>query len=1169
MRVINLKIKGLKSFEEETFIDFEKLSSKGLFGVFGETGSGKTSVLDAIIIALYGKQNGEKTNFINVNSDSAIIVLNFEVRGKITKKYRVERSFKRSENDGVRLDVARLFEVVGTEKKLIESQRKVSSKCEELIGLSLREFTKTVILPQGQFSEFLKMSNADRNKMLETLFGLEKFGESLSKKVANETNSQKNKSSNLEREIEKYQGITDEKKKELERIIDNLSGDLKNYDLFIDALKTKLVEFKEIEDLQIELHRVEDEKQELIATNLDVDDKRRKIDLNEAALRVYPTIKEFEKVCADIEEYKLEIENRKKELVQIEGAKEVNEKELKEISLKNIFVDDFKTAKIDLENLMRLNKDIKGIDESIESNEQKCAGDRKEKIEKNIKLESFKKELDCVLKQKVEIENRIEGLTCSVARRGEIESGIEKLNQIKREEENLERISEDIIEKQRNISDKEHGKISKLKDIESNNNEIKEIEESLKNLICPCTEDGLESIRVRVNELKNLYDKKATLEKELKGYSLNIEGKDSEIKIWEKQYLEEENLFVVAEKELEESKKNSLVSELKKCLHEGDSCPVCGSKVEIDITESEVNENVELLAKKANDLREKKNGTKNNIENGKARISEWKETIGLKEKELENTNRLINNEVIDKLEARLEEVKIALTDYNKKKAEYENKLSNLRVKGGSLESNLVEINKELKEIKAVLERKETELESKKDIVKVLKAELDKLYESADIKDFIAEKNLITSNEKKKELEEKTLKMLKEEERVINEKIQAYEDRVSILENNIKNIEQDISKNKGIKEAKEKEVVEKKRFLTYLNSRQPYLKFKNVEEKNKFYIEEVESFINDTEREYKRINNEKEELRSSEKIAEYSKASLEDSLNKNNSKRNDLKKEIEGLLEKYNFTDMNSVKGSLLNEGIKSGYLTTIKSFEDELAGLNKLESEKREKLKGRSVTREDVEKLKTNFDVKIEEQEKVKSEREFKRNELMKIEGLLDNANQAREEFEKSEKRRGYLEELKKVLEANAFVKYISVERLKYISLEASKTLYKISKGQYSLNVDSEGEFFIVDYRNGGKTRAVKTLSGGEVFLVSLSLSLSLSSEIQLRGASQIELFFLDEGFGTLDKSTLDIVMSSLENIPTENFKIGLISHVESLKDRVPMKLLVEKTDDGSKVVIG
>jgi len=108
------------------------------------------------------------------------------------------------------------------------------------------------------------------------------------------------------------------------------------------------------------------------------------------------------------------------------------------------------------------------------------------------------------------------------------------------------------------------------------------------------------------------------------------------------------------------------------------------------------------------------------------------------------------------------------------------------------------------------------------------------------------------------------------------------------------------------------------------------------------------------------------------------------------------------------------------------------------------------------------------------------------------------------------------------------------------------------------------------DNYNGGELRAVFTLSGGETFLVSLALALSLSAAIYAKSLRPIEFFFLDEGFGTLDEKLVDTVMDSLEKLKNTHFSIGLISHVEELKHRIDNKIIVVGAAEGgsSKIQI-
>ena len=99
MRPVSLKIKGINSFCEEQSVDFEKLTKDGVFGIVGDTGSGKSTVLDAMTIALYGELSRDTNEFINKECNTASVVFDFYVdeSGKEVF-YRAERSFKRTGN---------------------------------------------------------------------------------------------------------------------------------------------------------------------------------------------------------------------------------------------------------------------------------------------------------------------------------------------------------------------------------------------------------------------------------------------------------------------------------------------------------------------------------------------------------------------------------------------------------------------------------------------------------------------------------------------------------------------------------------------------------------------------------------------------------------------------------------------------------------------------------------------------------------------------------------------------------------------------------------------------------------------------------------------------------------------------------------------------------------
>jgi exonuclease SbcC len=146
-------------------------------------------------------------------------------------------------------------------------------------------------------------------------------------------------------------------------------------------------------------------------------------------------------------------------------------------------------------------------------------------------------------------------------------------------------------------------------------------------------------------------------------------------------------------------------------------------------------------------------------------------------------------------------------------------------------------------------------------------------------------------------------------------------------------------------------------------------------------------------------------------------------------------------------------------------------------------------------------------------------------------------------------------------LRANNFERWLLEEALDLLMDGASRILRELTGGQYDL-VHDNGEFYAVDHHDAGLRRGVRTLSGGETFQASLALALALSE--QLAGmsttAASLESIVLDEGFGTLDAATLDVVAATLENLAARGDRmVGVVTHVNALAERIPVRFLVQK----------
>ncbi len=196
-------------------------------------------------------------------------------------------------------------------------------------------------------------------------------------------------------------------------------------------------------------------------------------------------------------------------------------------------------------------------------------------------------------------------------------------------------------------------------------------------------------------------------------------------------------------------------------------------------------------------------------------------------------------------------------------------------------------------------------------------------------------------------------------------------------------------------------------------------------------------------------------------------------------------------------------------------------------------------------------------------------------------EALGDARRRLRAAEERCDERRRLAEELERVagrgrvakalgvhLSATGFGRWLQNQVLRLLVVGASERLLELSSGQYSLDLDARNEFLVVDRLNGDERRPARTLSGGETFLASLALALSLATEVashRTAGGSKLEALFLDEGFGALDPETLDVAAASIERLGADRM-VGLVTHVPELASRIPVQYQVAKTAAGSTV---
>lgn len=171
-------------------------------------------------------------------------------------------------------------------------------------------------------------------------------------------------------------------------------------------------------------------------------------------------------------------------------------------------------------------------------------------------------------------------------------------------------------------------------------------------------------------------------------------------------------------------------------------------------------------------------------------------------------------------------------------------------------------------------------------------------------------------------------------------------------------------------------------------------------------------------------------------------------------------------------------------------------------------------------------------------------------------------------DVEGCEERLAVAKQLAGHLRSNRFEAWMLAEALESLLLGSNRLLSHLSGDAYSL-VAGRQSIEIIDHRNADERRSVKSLSGGETFLVSLALALSLGEQLATlssRGGARLEAIFLDEGFGTLDVETLDTVGAVVAELAAQGRMVGLVTHVQDLAEQVPVRFEVRSQPTGSTI---
>ena len=1169
MRPIKLEIKGLNSYVNKQTIDFEKLTERGLFGIFGKTGSGKSTILDAITLSLYGSIARNTKEYINSLSEKAEISYEFEIG---SRRYVVDRHIIRSKAGGIKTSYARVIEKLGdgSENVLADKVNEVNETIIKIIGLTANDFTKSVVLPQDKFNDFLKLGGIDRRNMLERIFNLEKYGKKLIENVRHRKNKTKTHVDMLQVSLSHYEEVTDEKYDEM---IKKLEIDKEDCRVKNRLYKEK-VEKYDIDKIIYENQKRYNEAKELLKVYEDkkeeIEEKRKKMSRAENANMIDPYIDNVEKLRKQFEDSKNQLKIIEEEIRLIKKDLEISRGKFAEIERKkDDTIPRLSEDKVKFERAINLLEETNKLSERL--TRLKVDGEKLESKKKELlkNIEDIKAQQNLYAGKIKDSENRLYEINVPAAFRQNIEKGyshIKELNEVKKE---LEKSEIDLQKCEAEYSENNIALKLVGRDRDSVKERIEEVENRINIMIknSPLTAEEITKKTEYVTEmkselktLKQLEEERDNLHNELNDCLEKRHRVSREISTSEDRLSKVRKDMETAKKNIEEFRYLNRVSDIRKELQDGKPCPVCGSLDHMRTDSTNYDDRIEyyegiLNKEKANEREEIERLDSLKIKRS-GYISEEKiktEAINKKKAEIGERNSIELSKKYDSETRNLEAEKRAVSDWNIEKDRLEEDLKRYKDDYSRNDKEFTRIDELLKGImrrRLSLSENVSELKYKKDN---LELEIVSIKRITKVDDIFSKLEEIKANEIESENVEKELSEFRNIKFEIDKEFDDCKTSIHSIEVEISSIEKDFEGNK-------------KQYIEKTDEAQRITRGKNPNE----LLEKTEQEINKINSSYADLKKEFDDKSKAREDKDSLRSKVQGECNTTEEQLDYYKKVLKDMLAKYRFDSAYTVKKFVMPTVDIEIMRKEISDYDEGRKNLDFKIDDLEKKLDGRKVKEEEFDRLNEEIVLLKDEIGELEKNNAVLFDRITAMKKDLEKKKKIKSEYDEVSNDYRLLDEIDRIIQGNKFVEYVATNHLKYIALEASKRLSTITNGRYALEINDALEFVMRDNFNGGERRGVDTLSGGETFLTSLSLALALSSQIQMKGNAPLEFFFLDEGFGSLDVELLDTVMESLEKLHSSNLSIGIISHVEELKNRVPVKLVVTAGEigEGSKVKI-
>lgn len=1121
MKPILLTIKGLHSFREEQTIDFAGLSGAGVFGIFGPTGSGKSSILDAMTLALYGKVERAANNthgILNHAEDQLAVSFTFALQSGHRVSYKVERVFKRTDETKVKTALCRLIEIKDEQTVLADKANEVNKKVEELLGLTIDDFTRAVVLPQGKFAEFLSLKGAERRHMLQRLFNLEQYGDRLVKKLRRRAQEAAAKKNEMLAEQSGLGDAGEDALKQAEQQFHEANERLEAAEKKRVRAKERFENHQEIWNLQTERDEYERREKKLEERRPYITDLTERLKEAETALALEP----YADRCTEAVRRKQRAEQEH------ELAKRKSEAETVSFTRQNEAYEAWRAHKAEQEPKLVKEEELY---QRLSAIEQKLLEAKKEAEKTNAEHSKKEEEYEAASKQLAAVKDR---LTRGQNRQNELKEELKAVQVTADERKKCQtaaQLAAGFQQTQEQITKERANLTTQLKNVEKLNGESESLTAKAK------TEE--EDITRAYQTLQTVYHMICETERSLKAAAERAEKTQADLR-----------------RRSEEARTAALTKELSEKLIEGKPCPVCGS------TQHD-------RPRSAHETFSPDTAVQEHLQQVEALLSEaaaLSQEVLTAKVALEEQSGRFTEECPFLQSARVPELEAASSISGRPLDEA---FSAVRLEWKQMKQDMLSVKEKVARLISAHQQTVKQAEQLAERIRYEEKEADRLRHSLEELESLSESRLNQYNEVCGHIPPNRIDAWQAS---IDEKDRQAEECEKRIETSIAFLKEHEEEKERLQEMKHR--LERERLeLHYASER--------LQQVIDGYEQELGTAAEETS-----ISAKLEAVRQELQLLKSKEQSLFDALKQAQQSLNDAKgresgslmslRDAEASLEKAQndwrvrskdtgFTEPDQVKKSLLPQGRAEEMKKEIDEFLDTSKQLSANISRVTDKLAERRISEEEwtasvslLKQAEAESGAAMEEkgaQAKAFAVMQKQHKRFKEIEAELKNWQTQIDRLDK----------LQSVCKGNTFVEFLAEEQLESVARDASARLGALTRQRYAILVDSEGGFVMRDDANGGVKRPVSSLSGGETFLTSLSLALALSAQIQLRGQYPLQFFFLDEGFGTLDQGLLDTVVTALEKLQSDNLSVGVISHVQELRARLPKKLIVHPSEPGGK----